>query len=272
MFSTMLTNKMTTSFMKASVFSTSSRGVSSKDVKNFFMPKVQPRTDSQKSLLSKEQNEYLYKVQFHQVKPEALPAYKKLCSEFIPRMSEIKDLPMQCVGSWSCWYGDQDQVVHLWRYTDGFSSFRQASNMLAEHSWYKDMWIERSKMLHSRTNQLLYEFSFWNEIEAREGPNIYELRTYHLKPGTMIEWANNWARGIQKRQKNSEAVAGFFSEIGDLNVVHHLWAYKDLENRRTTRQAAWEKPGWDDTVYYTVPLIRNMQSRILIPLEYSPLQ
>lgn len=268
----MLTNKMTTNFVKAAVFTTSSRGVSSKDVKNFFMPKVQPRTDSQKSLLSKEQNEYLYKVQFHQVKPEALPAYKKLCSEFIPRMSEIQDLPMQCVGSWSCWYGDQDQVVHLWRYTDGFSSFRQASNKLAEHSWYKDMWTERSKMLHSRTNQLLYEFSFWNEIEAREGPNIYELRTYHLKPGTMIEWANNWARGIQKRQKNSEAVAGFFSEIGDLNVVHHLWAYKDLENRRTTRQAAWEKPGWDDTVYYTVPLIRNMQSRILIPLEYSPLQ
>jgi len=178
---------------------------------------------------------------------------------------------MQCVGSWSCWYGDQDQVVHLWRYSDGYNSFKQSNLRLAQEDWYQDMWMERSKMLTKRTNQLLYEFSFWNEIVAREGPNIYELRSYHLKPGTMIEWANNWARGIQKRQKQ-EAVGGFFSEIGDLNVVHHLWAYTDLEDRRLTRQKAWEKPGWDDTVYYTVPLIREMQSRILIPLKHSPLQ
>lgn len=40
---------------------------------------------------------------------------------------------------------------------------------------------ERAKMLHSRRNQLLLEFSFWNEPLPRPGPNIYELRTYHLK-------------------------------------------------------------------------------------------
>jgi len=257
--------------LKSAVIALSNRSVSSQDVKNFFSPKVSPRSDSQASLLTKEQVNHLYKIQFHQVKPEALPAYKQLCSEFIPKMSQIEGLPMQCVGSWSCWYGDQDQVVHLWRYSDGYASFRQASQRLAKEDWYQDMWNERSKMLHSRTNQLLYEFSFWNEVTAREGPNIYELRTYHLKPGTMIEWANNWARGIKSRQK-MEAVGGFFSEIGDLNVVHHLWAYKDLENRKITRQSAWEKPGWDDTVYYTVPLIREMRSRILIPLKHSPLQ
>lgn len=86
-------------------------------------------------------------------------------------------------------------------------------------------------MLLSRRNQLLLEFSFWNEPLPRQGPNIYELRTYKLKvrpppwglgawcwlcgagggfggclgsgrspwgfffpfqPGTMIEWGNNW--------------------------------------------------------------------------------
>jgi len=251
---------------------TFNRQVSSEDVKNFFSPKVSPRSDSQFTILAKEQTNHLYKIQFHQVKPECLSDYKRLCSEFIPKLSQIKGLPMECVGSWSCWYGDQDQVVHLWRYLDGFTAFKEANILLAKEDWYTEMWNERSKMLVSRTNQLLYEFSFWNEVAAREGPNIYELRTYHLKPGTMIEWANNWARGIQKRQKNQEAVGGFFSEIGDLNVVHHLWAYKDLQNRKETRQAAWQTSGWDDTVYYTVPLIREMRSRILVPLEHSPLQ
>lgn len=36
-------------------------------------------------------------------------------------------------------------------------------------------------MLLSRRNQLLLEFSFWNEPQPRLGPNIYELRTYKLK-------------------------------------------------------------------------------------------
>lgn len=36
-------------------------------------------------------------------------------------------------------------------------------------------------MLMSRRNQLLLEFSFWNEPVPREGPNIYELRSYQLR-------------------------------------------------------------------------------------------
>ncbi|NWH26821.1 NIPS1 protein, partial [Grus americana] len=164
---------------------------------------------------------------------------------------------------------------------------------------YLDFRKERSRMLLSRRNQLLLEFSFWNEPLPRQGPNIYELRTYKLKPGTMIEWGNNWARAIKYRQENQEAVGGFFSQIGELYVVHHLWAYKDLQSREETRNAAWRKRGWDENVYYTgewdplpsawtpcrgppaltslsfpfpVPLIRTMESRIMIPLKISPLQ
>lgn len=40
---------------------------------------------------------------------------------------------------------------------------------------------ERGNMLLSRKNQLLLEFSFWNEPVPREGPNIYELRSYQLR-------------------------------------------------------------------------------------------
>ncbi|GAA6073595.1 protein NipSnap homolog 2-like, partial [Tachysurus ichikawai] len=131
---------------------------------------------------------------------------------------------------------------------------------------------ERGKMLLSRRNQLLLEFSFWNEPVPRDGPNIYELRSYQLRPGTMIEWGNYWARAIELRQQNNEAVGGFFSQIGNLYMVHHLWAYKDLQSREETRNAAWQHEGWDEVVYYTVPLIQHMESRIMIPLKTSPLK
>lgn len=54
--------------------------------------------------------------------------------------------------------------------------------------------------------------------------------SYRLTPGTMIEWGNNWARAINFRKHNNEAFAGFFSQIGRLYNVHHIWckirAYK----------------------------------------------
>ncbi|NXP26748.1 NIPS1 protein, partial [Scytalopus superciliaris] len=71
------------------------------------------------------------------------------------------------------------------------------------------------------------------------------------QPGTMIEWGNNWARAIKYRQENQEAGGGVFSQIGELYVVHHLWAYRDLQSREETRNAAWRKRGWDENVYYT---------------------
>lgn len=124
----------------------------------------------------------------------------------------------------------------------------------------------------------------------------------------MIEWGNNWARAINYRRNNEEAFAGFFSQIGRLYNVHHIWCeynlrmnsilfspfrstfkicwqpvtvqlkffiifslgYKNLETRKETRESAWRSPGWDECVAYTVPLIREMHCRILNPTSFSP--
>lgn len=145
-------------------------------------------------------------------------------------------------------------------------------NKLRENQEFSEFRKARSNMLLSRKNQLLLEFSFWNEPIPRSGPNIYELRSYQLRPGTMIEWGNYWARAIRFRQDGNEAVGGFFSQIGQLYMVHHLWAYKDLQTREDIRNAAWHKHGWEELVYYTVPLIQEMESRIMIPQKTSPLQ
>uniref|UniRef100_A0A2R9BXR7 Nipsnap homolog 1 n=1 Tax=Pan paniscus TaxID=9597 RepID=A0A2R9BXR7_PANPA len=190
----------------------------------------------------------------------------------LPKLHLDEDYPCSLVGNWNTWYGEQDQAVHLWRFSGGYPALMDCMNKLKNNKEYLEFRRERSQMLLSRRNQLLLEFSFWNEPQPRMGPNIYELRTYKLKPGTMIEWGNNWARAIKYRQENQEAVGGFFSQIGELYVVHHLWAYKDLQSREETRNAAWRKRGWDENVYYTVPLVRHMESRIMIPLKISPLQ
>nr|XP_033812873.1 protein NipSnap homolog 1 [Geotrypetes seraphini] len=240
--------------------------------RSLFVHKVDPRKDAHSTLLAKKETRGLYKIQFHNVKPECLVAYNSLTEKVLPKLHEDPDYPCDLVGNWNTWYGEQDQAVHLWRFSGGYSALTDCMSKLRSNQEYLQFQQERSHMLLSRRNQLLLEFSFWNEPLPRKGPNIYELRTYRLKPGTMIEWGNNWARAIQHRQENQEAVGGFFSQIGELYVVHHLWAYRDLQSREETRNAAWTKRGWDENVYYTVPLVRSMESRIMIPLKISPLQ
>lgn len=63
-----------------------------------------------------------------------------------------------------------------------------------------------------------------------------------------------------------------FTQIGPLYYVHHIWAYKSLADRKVSREKMWNKPGWDQCVSYTVPLIRKMESRMMTALPISPTQ
>ncbi|XP_022524158.1 protein NipSnap homolog 1 [Astyanax mexicanus] len=264
-------------FWRKTLYTSSlSRGLANESdggwLRSMFAHKADARKDAHSNLLSKKDTSGLYKIQFHNVKPDCLEAYNSLSAEVHKELHRAADYPCEVVGSWNTWYGEQDQAVHLWRYYGGYPALTECLDKLRLNKAYLEYRKERSKMLISRKTQLLMEFSFWNDPVPRAGPNIYELRTYRLQPGTMIEWGNHWARAIKYRQENNEAVGGFFTQIGELYVVHHLWAYKDLQSREETRNSAWLKEGWDVSVHYTVPLIQNMESRILIPTKSSPLQ
>jgi len=42
------------------------------------------------------------------------------------------------------------------------------------------------------------------------------------QPGTLIEWGQAWEAGLRYRG-NDEAVAGWFTQIGLIHQVYHLW-------------------------------------------------
>jgi hypothetical protein len=84
---------------------------------------------------------------------------------------------------------------------------------------------------------------------------IYELRTYTLKPGTLAEVVKN-ASTISRaiRKDDYGKLEGYwFTDIGPLNQVMHLWSYADLEERARRRAALAENERWN-TEYR--PLIR----------------
>ncbi|XP_059149149.1 protein NipSnap-like isoform X2 [Physella acuta] len=229
---------------------------------------TQPEQSHSMALSSKET---VYEMQFHAVKPEYMEEYINQFATFQKLMKD-KGTGADLVGSFTVEIGDQDEAVHIWQYPGGYPVLNKANDIYRTDSDFVEFRKKRNMMLRSRRNQIVLAFSFWPQIQPREPSHIYELRSYTLKPGTLYEWGSCWANGIKHRQTNNEPVAGYFTHIGNLNCCEHIWAYKDLQTRKETREAAWNRPGWDQCVSYTVPLIRHMKSRILIPTPFSPLQ
>jgi len=217
------------------------------------------------------ENQTVYELQTHNVKPEHLLTYLDLYEEFSALMANRHN-GLKLVGSFLVEVGDQDQVIHIWEFPDGWDSVQQKYELYRNDEGLKELRKQRSQLLRSRQSQLCLKFSFWPPPTPREPGHIYELRSYTLKPGTILEWGNHWARGINYRNKNECAAAGFFSQVGPLYNVNHLWAYKDMKTRREMRESAWQRPGWNDTVTSTVQLIRHMDSKIMVPTSFSPMK
>lgn len=89
---------------------------------------------------------------------------------------------------------------------------------------------------------------------------IYELRTYTVKPGTvgdMVKAASEVSTDI--RGNNFGKLEGYwFTEIGPLNQVQHMWSYSDLNERARLRGELARNARW--TSEY-IPLIRPVLVR-----------
>jgi len=116
----------------------------------------------------------------------------------------------------------------------------------------------------------MQEFSFWPTSPPRKLGGLFELRSYTLHPGNLLEWEQHWRKGLKARKEVMEGVGAWFVQVGDLNTVHHLWQFADLEERKARREMSWGVEGWGETVHKTVPLIQQMKSKILIPMPWSP--
>ncbi len=64
----------------------------------------------------------------------------------------------------------------------------------------------------------------------------------------------------------------FHTEIGTLNQLVHLWAYKDLEDRRERREKLHRNEQWLECLRKIRPMIRTMENRIMYPTSFSPIR
>jgi hypothetical protein len=98
---------------------------------------------------------------------------------------------------------------------------------------------------------------------------IYEARTYQLKPRALPEFFELFAKAYPVREKVSKLSGLFYTDIGPLNQVVHLWPYRSLADRERKRAqfAGGKIAGWPPPIGH---LVEDMRAEIFIPAPFTP--
>jgi hypothetical protein len=101
---------------------------------------------------------------------------------------------------------------------------------------------------------------------------IVEERIYTLEIGKVPEYIRTYEEfGLAIQTRILPRMLGYFyTEVGELNQVIHLWAYADLNERAAKRAELQAEPGWQEYLTRIRPLIVKQENRILQPMPFSP--
>ena len=96
---------------------------------------------------------------------------------------------------------------------------------------------------------------------------IYEIRTYNCVPGGAQEMIKRIDAVYEHRAKYSEVAGFWYTDIGPLHQVVHIWPYESPDDRLRVRAEAAKDEHWPPDTY---DLIVDMQSEIYVPAPFCP--
>ena len=102
---------------------------------------------------------------------------------------------------------------------------------------------------------------------------IVEERTYDLLPGRLPDYVKLiQEEGIAiQRPILGRLVGYYFSDLGPLNQIVHIWAYESFADRAERRARLAADPRWQVYSQKVRVLSIRQQNKILLPMSFSPI-
>ncbi|GAA5861459.1 hypothetical protein JCM8547_006134 [Rhodosporidiobolus lusitaniae] len=218
-------------------------------------------------------NKFIHEFQKHKVLPQHVELYKERIAAYYAGIHSSPEFEARLTGSWEVVVGEVDMFVHIFEY-EGLAGFEKTKAAIRASQGHLEFFNhEILPLIQSRTSSLNSEFKFFPVAPAAELGGVYELRTYDLKPGHLLEWEQSWRVGLEARIATGHSPVGaWFTQVGPLHRVSHLWNYASLEARAEQRARSWQRDEWSETVIRTTRLTDSMRTDILKPLDFSPLR
>jgi hypothetical protein len=103
---------------------------------------------------------------------------------------------------------------------------------------------------------------------------FYEMRTYTIQIGKMQTYLKHFEEaGLPVISRYTTLVGWWYTEIGELNQVIHIWAYESLDDRIKKRARLYQDPDWlEGFVPKAFPMLEKMESKLLIAADFSPIK
>ena len=204
----------------------------------------------------------IYEVRTYTLKPGNVAKFEENFAKALPYREKYSKLG----AFWHTDIGPLNQVIHVWPY----ESVNERNEIRAEAS--KDPnWPPKNDpdMYVSQESEIWNPAPFMRPMGGDQAlGNIYEMRIYTYRSGSMAEVIKRWAEAIPHREEFSPLAAAMSSELGGLNKWMHVWPYKDLAERDRIRAESRKSPHWPPP---TGEFLLAQENKMLIPASFSPM-
>ncbi len=162
----------------------------------------------------------------------------------------------------SGWYhsdiGDLNQVVHIWGFND-VKHMKEAKAAVAADPDWTGKYIPRNRgLVQAQKTYLMNAPDFapkypihgeaepGSEDAKKRNEMVYDFRMYTFKPGAVPQYmAAVEEVGVPTRKRHGVKLAGwFYSDVGDLNQVVHIWAFDNPKHLIEAKAAVAADPDW----------------------------
>ena len=102
---------------------------------------------------------------------------------------------------------------------------------------------------------------------------IYDMRTYDIQFGKVREYMKAVREvALPVRESHGVKLAGwYYTDIGTLNQVVHIWAYENYAHYEQAREAFRSDPRWiNDYMPRVQGLILRQQTQMMQAADFSP--
>ena len=204
----------------------------------------------------------IYEVRTYTLQPGSVAQFEENFAKALPAREKYSKLG----AFWHTDIGPLNQVIHVWPY----ESVDERNAIRAEASQDPD-WPPKNppEMYVTLSSDIYIPAPFMRPMGGgQELGNIYEMRIYTYKNGSMPEVLKRWGAAIPHREEYSPCAAAMYSDLGSLNKWMHVWPYKDMEDRNRIRAEASTSEHWPPP---TREFLLSQENKMLIPAAFSPM-
>ena len=203
----------------------------------------------------------IHEIRTYQLQSGTTPQFLAATGAMVEKRIEYSPL----IGFFYTEVGQLNQVVHIWQYDDLNHRTEIRANVVEDGIWPPD----NADITITQQSDIYIPAPFMPEVDIKRdiGP-LFELRIYRYPAGTIPKVIEAWSENFEARNRLSPAVGVWYTEIGNLNLWAHMWAYESYEHRTDARKE-FAAIGWPPKSGVS-PL--HMQNMLLIAADFSPVR